>query len=322
MKSEIISIAGDASFRKFYRFILKKKSKIIVVANKEKYKNLIAYTSVNRFLRKNKILSPKLFSQNYSKGIIIIEDFGNTTIYKLLLKEKNRFKIYKKLVNTLIKIQKIKPKSKIKSLLKKPHKIKKYSKKILHEESDIFFDWYLPIFYNKKKVLKLKRKIKNILNKIYKKIYFPNSCFVHRDYHAQNLMYVGKNIGVIDSQDALIGNPAYDLVSLIDDVRLKTSIKLKNQVYKYYLEKNFKINRKDHDKFFDDFRILSVQRSLKIIGIFSRLFKRDKKDQYLKFLPYTWQLLEMRMNSEIFSDLKKALDIYVPKSIRKQIIYR
>ena len=68
---------------------------------------MIAYTSVNRFLRKNKILSPKLFSQNYSKGIIIIEDFGNTTIYKLLLKEKNRFKIYKELVNTLIKKNRI-----------------------------------------------------------------------------------------------------------------------------------------------------------------------------------------------------------------------
>jgi len=65
---------------------------------------------------------------------------------------------------------------------------------------------------------------------------------------------------------------------------------------------------------------LSVQRSLKIIGIFSRLFKRDKKNQYLKFIPYTWQLLTMRMDSEIFLELKKILDSNIPKKFRKKII--
>jgi len=106
---------------------------------------------------------------------------------------------------------------------------------------------------------------------------FPNSYFVHRDYHVSNLMKVGRKIGVIDSQDALIGSPAYDLVSLIDDVRIKTSTKLKNQIYSYYLTKNLKIRKLNSLKFLEDFNILSVQRSLKIIGIFSRLFKRDKK---------------------------------------------
>ena len=135
-------------------------------------------------------------------------------------------------------------------------------------------------------------------------------------------MKVGKKIGVIDSQDALIGNPAYDLVSLIDDVRIKTSKKLKDKIYNYYLKKTFKIYRIEPEKFLEDFNILSVQRSLKIIGIFSRLFKRDKKNQFLKFIPYTWQLLEMRMNSEMFLKLKKILDINVPKKFRKKIIYK
>ena len=130
-----------------------------------------------------------------------------------------------------------------------------------------------------------------------------------------------KKIGVIDSQDALIGNPAYDLVSLIDDVRIKTSTKLKNQIYNYYLKKTSKIYRINSKKFLEDFNILSVQRSLKIIGIFSRLFKRDKKKQYLRFIPYTWRLLNMRMNSKIFSELKKIFDNNIPKKFRKKIIY-
>jgi len=133
-------------------------------------------------------------------------------------------------------------------------------------------------------------------------------------------MKVGNKIGVIDSQDALIGHPAYDLVSIIDDVRIKTSIKLKNQIYRYYLKKTSKNYRKNPEKFLEDFNILSVQRSLKIIGIFSRLFKRDKKKYYLRYIPYAWQLLKMRMNSKIFSELKKILDSNISKNIRKKII--
>ena len=155
---------------------------------------------------------------------------------------------------------------------------------------------------------------------MYNKLNFSNSYFVHRDYHVQNLMKVGKKIAVIDSQDALIGNPAYDLVSLIDDVRIKTSTKLKNQIYSYYSKKTSKIYRINSQKFLEDFNILSVQRSLKIIGIFSRLFKRDKKKQYLKLIPYTWQLLKMRMNSEIFLELKKILDSNIPIKFRKKIL--
>ena len=321
MKSEIIPITGDASFRKFYRITLGKKSKIIVLAKKKIYKNLVAYSAINKFLKNKKIFTPKLYTYNFSKGIIVIEDFGSTSYYDVLIKKKNKLVIYKKLVKFLLKIQKIKPKSKVKNIQNGEHFIEKYSIKNLLKESNLFFDWYLPLFFSKNKALRIKIKSNKILKKIYNKINFPNNCFVHRDYHAQNLMKVGKKIGLIDSQDALIGNPAYDLVSLIDDVRIKTPIKLKNQVYNYYLKKSPKKYRTNSNKFLQDFNILSVQRSLKIIGIFSRLYIRDKKNRYLKFIPYTWQLLENRMNSEIFSELKKIFDNKISKKIRKKSMY-
>ena len=320
MKFKIFPIAEDASFRKFYRLVLNKKSKIIVFARKEKYKNLLVYSAINKFLRNNKILTPKLYSQNYHKGIIIIEDFGDRSFYKVLKNNKNKLIIYKKLVDLLIKIQKIKPKSKIKSINNKSYIINKYSNKYLFQESDLFFDWYLPLLLNKKKALNIKIKSKVVLYKLYNKLNFSNSHFVHRDFHVQNLIKVGKKIGLIDSQDSMIGNPAYDLVSLIDDVRIKTSTKLKNQVYDYYLKKTPKVYRINAQNFLEDFNILSVQRSLKIIGIFARLFKRDKKKQYLKLIPYTWRLLNMRMNSKIFLELKKILDRNIPKKKRNIII--
>ena len=322
MKSKILHIAGDASFRTFYRFILNNRSKIIVSAKKEKYKNLIAYSAVNNFLRKNRILSPELFTHDLQKGIIIIEDFGDLSFQQILLKQKKKLKIYKKLVDLLLKIQKIKPKSKIKNIIAKPHIIHKYSNVYLHKESDLFFDWYLPLFLKKNKILNIKRKTKKILSKLYKSLNFSNTCFVHRDYHSQNLMKIGNKIGVIDSQDALIGHPAYDLVSLIDDVRIKTNTKLKNQIYNYYLKKTSKIYKINSEKFLHDFNILSVQRSLKIIGIFSRLFKRDIKNQYLKYMPYTWKLLQMRRGTKIFLDLKKIIDTNIPKKFRKRIVFK
>ena len=322
MRSKIFPIAGDASFRKFYRFISNKKSKIIVYANKEKYKNLVAYTAINKFLRNNQIMSPNLYTYNYQDGIIVLEDFGDITFYKVLVKQKNKLIIYKRLVNLLLKIQKIKTRNKIKNITKGLHKINKYSTSYLHKESDLFFDWYLPIYFKKKKVLSIKKKMKKILSKLYQNINFPNSCFVHRDYHAQNLMKVGKKIGIIDSQDALIGNPAYDLASLVDDVRIKTSAKLKSNIINYFLknaEKRIRVNPKE---FLEDFNILSVQRNLKIIGIFSRLYKRDQKNKYLKLIPYAWELLENRMTSNIFSNLKKILDENIPDKYRKKIIYK
>ena len=148
MKSKILTIAGDASFRTFYRLASKKSRKIVVFAKKEKYQNLTAYSAINKFLRVNKILAPKLYTYNYPMGIIVIEDFGDLSFYKVLLKKKNKFLIYKKLIDLLLKIQKIKPQSKIKNITHGSHIINKYSNKYLFKESDLFFDWYLPLFLN------------------------------------------------------------------------------------------------------------------------------------------------------------------------------
>ena len=178
----------------------------------------------------------------------------------------------------------------------------------------------LTFISKKKKILSIKKNLKKILSNLYSKLNFKNSYFVHRDFHIENLMKTRNKIGVIDTQDALIGNPAYDLASLIDDVRIKNSAKLKSQIYNYYLKKTKIVNRSNSKKFLIDFNILSIQRSLKIIGIFSRLFKRDRKDKYLKLIPHTWKLLELRMNSKIFLNLRKILDDNISQKIRKKVI--
>tara|TARA_B100000795_G_scaffold54284_1_gene35563 strand:+ start:53 stop:448 length:396 start_codon:yes stop_codon:yes gene_type:complete len=124
-----------------------------------------------------------------------------------------------------------------------------------------------------------------------------------------------KELAIIDTQDALIGNRAYDLASLIDDVRFESSKKLKDSIYNYYLKLNK--NKINKIALLNDFKILSVIRNMKIIGIFTRLAIRDKKTKYLKLIPYAWRLIELRIkNNEIFYDLKKILDLNFSNEIR------
>ena len=314
-ESKLVPIKADASFRKFYRKKIKKKSSIIVYAEKEKIQNLLNYDSVNKLLLQKNINAPRLLSENFNQNLIEIDDLGTKTILDILKKKNtNKLKIYKKILVILIKLQKIKLK-KIKNFKKKFYKIPIYSNKLIFNEANLFLDWYIPKIINKNKKFKIKKELKKIITSLIKKIQLPNTTFVHRDFHVSNLMIKKNKISVIDSQDAVYGNIAYDLASLIDDVRLKTSKNIKEMIYQSYLNLNKKkINK---IKFKNDFEILSVLRNLKIIGIFTRLAIRDKKKIYLKLIPYAWNLIELRLkNNVIFKDLKYCLDVNFSKKIR------
>ena len=314
LSKDLREIKGDASFRKFYRNT--KKNSIIVFANREKIKNLLIYDTINKILIKNNIIAPKLLSQNYKNNYIEIQDLGKKTLYQLFLKnKKNQYSIFKKIINVLNKIQQVKDK-KIKNFRNESYLIKDYKNKILLDETKLFSYWYVPKKLDKKKISTFNYKFNKEIKSLLSKLNFRNDTFVHRDFHVSNLIINSKNqIGLIDNQDALIGNKAYDLASLIDDVRFKTSNSLKSRVYSYYLETNKQINV---DKFKNDFDILSVLRNLKIIGIFMRLAERDKKRKYLKLIPYAWKMVDYRMSeNKVLDNLKLLLASNFPKFIIK-----
>ena len=314
-KSILKKIKGDASFRSFYRKKNNKRNSIIVYATKEKKKNLLIYDAINSLLIKNKILAPKLYKENYKKNFIEIEDFGDDTVFKLLKKNGiNKINLYKRSIDLLSKIQKIKQK-KIKNFNGENYKVPIYEGNRLFKEAKLFSDWYAKKYISKKKIPKLNMEINKQIKFLLSKLKLKNDTFVHRDFHVSNLMKYKKELATIDTQDALIGNRAYDLASLIDDVRFKSNKKLKDNIYNYYL----KLNKNKINKviLLNDFEILSVVRNMKIIGIFARLAARDKKKTYLKLIPHAWKLIELRtQNNQIFDGLKRVLDINFPKKIR------
>ena len=319
MNYKLKKISGDASFREFYRVKKNNKTSIIVFARKEQYKNLIVYSVVNKILNSHNILSPKLLKNYYKDNMIEITDLGDKSFFDYIKNKKNKLKDYKKLIELIIKLQKIKIKNQY-FFGGKKIKFNKYSLSHLHKESDLFFDWYLKYFSKNLKLGKIKRILKKELNNIYKKLYFKNNCFTHRDFHASNIMVTKKKLSLIDSQDAIIGNPLYDVASLIDDVRIKMQKKLQVNLFNHYIQKS-KFSARDPYYLKNDFDILSVQRNLKILGIFVRLYKRDRKPNYLKYLPYTWSLIDRRMKNPIFNKLNVLFKKHLPLKKLKRLKY-
>jgi len=309
MNYKLKKISGDASFREFYRLKKGSNTSIIVTAKKERLKNLITYMVVNKILSKNKIRAPRLISNHYEHNIMEITDLGERSFYNLVIKKKNKFNDYKNLIKIIIKLQNIKLNRNYR-LGKFKINFQNYSVKNLHKESDLFFDWYLKYCFKSSKLKIIKNVLKKELTKIYKKLYFKNNVFVHRDFHASNVMVNKNKFGLIDSQDAIIGNPLYDVASLIDDVRIKLPLNLQNRLFNFYYI-NSKFKKEKYQNLKNDFEILSVQRNLKILGIFVRLFKRDGKSNYLKYLPRTWNLIEKRLKNPVFKNLNLILKKYL-----------
>ena len=298
---KVTKLEGDASERKYYR----SKNSIIIFSKKNKKKNLLIYDAINKILNSSGIKAPRLLKNNYKKNLIEVNDLGDITLLKLLKNRKNKKKIFMKVLDLLFKVQKIK-KFYNKDFAGRKYKMARYSKGKLLREAYLFIEWYLPRKLRKKKLNQFKKRFKNIFLRLSKAIKLRDDVFVHRDFHVSNIMLKQKKFHLIDSQDAVIGNPAYDLASLIDDVRLKTSNSLKEEMFNHFTKKYF---NRDLKKFENDFLILSVLRNFKILGIFSRLAKRDDKNKYLKYIPYTWSLIKLRTkNGKVFDELRLILN--------------
>ena len=223
------------------------------------------------------------------------------------------YSTFKEIIKILNKMQKINDK-KIQNFRNKICYLKEYKNKILFDETKLFCDWYVPQKLSKLKTVEFNKKFKAEIKKLIFRLNLKNNTFVHRDFHVSNMMYQNKQIALIDSQDALIGNKAYDLASLVDDVRLKTSNLNKEKVFNFYIKTNKKIKL---EKFKKDFEILSILRNLKIIGIFIRLALRDNKKKYIRLIPYAWEMINHRIKKQKeFKNLMLLLKNNFPKYIR------
>ncbi len=289
---EIKKIAGDASFRSYYRIFSPEKNYILMFAPTS-HEDVKPFIKIDEFLVNNGFFAPKIIAKDIENGFLLLEDFGDETFNRVLLKDSQKEEnLYRSACDVLLKIKKTKT----------PADVAPYNNAILFREVMLFVDWYLPmkgIEFSSQQKSDFKRNWFKIFDRLSKE----NQVLVLRDYHADNLMEINHGVGLLDFQDALIGSPAYDLVSLLEDARRDVTMEVRQKILEYYLEKS----GCDRASFLVDYAILSLQRNTKILGIFARLSKRDGKDNYLNFIPRVSNFVSARLEDEIFSELKSLM---------------
>lgn len=286
---KIKKVAGDASFRSYYR-VFADKTYILMFAPPS-HEEIWPFINIARLLFENSLSAPQILAIDEEHGFILLEDFGDDSYSRVLAaaanKEELELEIYKSACDSLIEVQKI----------KELPQIAKYDSELLLKEVMLLVDWYFP---HKKIAItdQQKQEYKDLWLEVFENLSKDNQVLVLRDYHADNLMLIDrkgyKKVGLLDFQDAVIGSKAYDLVSLLEDARRDLDDENAKKLLDYYINES----RSNETEFLQDYEILSLQRNIKILGIFCRLSMRDNKDSYLNLLPRVEKFVTLRISSK------------------------
>jgi hypothetical protein len=279
--AQIKPLQGDASHRRYERIIDADKSYMLMIAPPSK-EDVKPFIRVDQILRECGLNAPKIIDQDVENGYLLLEDFGDDSYSKVLRdKPSNELELYRCAIDVL-------------GQLPEKADIPSYSTAKLLEEAALLTDWLLTDA-NRAEYLQ-------IWEGILAKLDNSKKVLVMRDYHADNLMWMPQRnglerVGLLDFQDALLGHPAYDYVSLLEDARRDVD---KNTVRELLKDKD--------ENFIRDYHILGAQRNCKIVGIFHRLNKRDGKEGYLKFLPRVWAHLHNDLKHPALEPMKLWLE--------------
>ena len=302
----IKKVAGDASFRSYYRIFCDDKTFILMFAPPS-HENIGPFIDIAKFLVENNFSAPKIFAVDSVEGFILLEDFGDDSYGRVLADSANKsqeLSLYKNACDALVKLRKIDA----------PNDLEVYNHALLFREVMLLVDWYLPHVKKITMTLQEKARFKQLWFELFDLLSRENQVLVLRDYHADNLMILSqrqgyKSVGLLDFQDAVIGSSAYDLVSLLEDARRDVDEKTREEIFAHYLYST----SIDKNAFAQDYAILSLQRNIKILGIFARLATRDSKPDYLNLLPRVIKSVIMRLSSDnpIFKDISVFLQKFI-----------
>ena len=296
----LVAIRSDASFRKYYRL---ENNILVMDAAPEKGESVSKFSEIATILHSFNLSAPKIIDVNNKEGFILLEDFGDKIFSKYMNKE-NKKDLYKKAIDVLIDI-KIKSNQNKSSL----SKLTTYNFEELYRESILFIEWFIEQKLRMQISNKKREEFYQILKQAFLNIKSQNDTLVLRDYHVDNLILKDhkeplKQVGLIDFQDALLGSSFYDLASLLEDVRMPLNENEKEELLKYYIN----MTNENYETVLREINFFSLQRNLKILGIFNRLSIRDGKARYLEYLPATFNFIKSNLKSSLFFDMKKWVE--------------
>ena len=306
---------GDASERSYQRIITPDNSYVIMNHNQKKTKenptklaeNFEAFILINYHLESLGIKVPKIFEVDTKNSFLLLEDLGNIQYSEINPNSDNIFDYYIPALESLILIQDSHHKKNLEYGGMR-HTLNSYDNNIYLEELKLLVNWYWP--YKKGTLCEIDayNEYIDIWEALLSKI-SHSSTLTLRDFHSPNLLWIDsenglRRCGIIDFQDALIGHPLYDLVSLTQDARINISSELEIQILNYYIELKYpEISEDLRMSLVQDYHIIATQRCCKILGVFARLAMSANRPEYLLHIPRIIGYIDRNFENQVLKDL-------------------
>ena len=306
-------LPGDASFRRYVRLVRggAAQSRAMLMDAPPPMEDVRPFLTVARWLGARGYSAPRILAEDGAKGLLVIEDFGDATFTRELARGSGETALYEAATDVLIALHR---RSDAASA-----PVPAYDDARLLAEAELLVDWFLPAIAGAKVSPAARAAHEDAWRGAFARARFVPETLVLRDYHVDNLMVLPgrKGIaacGLLDFQDAVIGPVAYDLVSLLEDARRDLAPALADAMLARYLAAFPDLDR---PAFLASYAVLGAQRAAKIVGIFTRLHRRDAKAGYLAHIPRVWRRLEADLRHPALADVRAWFDIHVPRALRR-----
>ncbi|WP_417621873.1 aminoglycoside phosphotransferase family protein [Parasphingorhabdus sp.] len=302
---QISPVAGDASFRRYFR-VQEGDRQAILMDAPPPHEDPKPFIAMAEYLANSGFAAPEIFARDLTQGLVLLEDFGEHRMREHLDQQpEDEESIYRQVIDLLRELHRI-PAAPVPA----------YDWLQYLREVNLLTEWYCPAQQLDVDAEAFVACWKQVLAPVLAAQ--NNPVTVMRDYHAENIMLLADGrLGLLDFQDALVGHPAYDLVSMLQDARRDVSDELEEKMLAYYLADR---NEEAAQEFRSHYAILGAQRNTKIIGIFTRLCVRDGKQRYLEFLPRMWRLLEKDLQHPALEPVAQWYARNIPAEVRSRSI--
>lgn len=294
-------LPGDASFRRYFRVRHARRGDAMLMHAPPPHEDPAPFIRAAKWLDANGLRAPLIYAEDERDGFVLLEDFGDVRVREYLDQwPQDEAVVYTNAVDTLAALSHL-----------PPGPFNTYTFAEYLREAKLLVEWYCPTQSLYVDAKGWAAAWEEVLTPVL--AHQRPGVTVLRDYHAENIMLTGglDRQGLLDFQDALVGHPAYDLVSLLQDARRDVSPELEAQMLAYYCRKTGA-----GDDFRADYARLGAQRNAKIVGIFVRLWKRDGKPRYLDLIPRVWALLERDLADPALAPVARWFDANIPAGLR------